>query len=760
MKTNRSKILIVVWLVMVAVAGVAGIAGRGHDTTVFHHFPGASMADDDTLSLEAYDDQLLPPGDSIEASAYVPIVAVARTYGDSITLRWAINSYPEWLYLMRTGVDILRHDDSSEQFVLDTLAHKLRPLSLEDFRRCYPDEADSLAYLAMGALYGQGAMTPEETPYYSKSAEAWMEVAQDQKMYLIAAYMAAERRPDLANALALRFTDHRVKRGASYSYYIVPSVPDTTGHLFISNAILDHLRNESFKPEPYTAQVNTTVSAHCQAVLSWSDSIHGLFDIYRRQAGVGEWTRLNANPYVPPFDFAKTTQTILFNDSVPHPGAYEYCVQAYDAFGDRTQRSPSLLVRYPDMMPPVGPHISRIVIDRPDEADPAAKIFANIYFRKDSMEQDFTHYVPLYANTRDSLQQWRLLSNQPILPTDTMVRIDVTHISTGMVTIAAVDTAGNMGYAMPRLMRVADLQPPSAPTHLRADAQLDGTILLTWEMADTLDLQYYDVFFANSPDHEFTKLNPHHVFSRSYMDTVAVDANERYIYYCVRGVDWALNQGVMSDTLRVLRPNASTPGMAHLDSMWTDDQMIHSRWVGVGDVVAARYEVFRRPEGSKEWTLLRTLDADSVSQQGYIFQIDDAVDPQLRRGYEYAVQTVSLWGLTSGLSPVLTARLSVNNSVDFPLSLAGTWDADKQMTKIAWDVDNAPTDAPFFFCIWRKGPHDDGFGYVTDAPSTDRIYTDRNLEPGQTAQFRVSVRFRDGRQGPTSNTISITAPTP
>lgn len=704
------------------------------------------------------EDSLLAAADTVDDGAYVPIVAVARTYGDSITLRWAVGSYPEWLYLARTGVDILRHDDSDEQFTLDTLASGLRPLALGEFRLRYPDERDSMAYLAMGSLYGKGAMTNEETPYYSQSAEAWMEVAQDQKMYLIAAFMAAERRSDLADALGLRFTDHAVKRGASYSYYIMPSVPDTTKHLFIRDAIIDHLHNVPYKPEPYSPQLADSVSAHCQSVLSWTDPVHGLFDIYRRQDGEDEWSKVNTNPYAPPFDFSRDTQPILFSDSVPGPGTYEYCVQAYDAFGDRTMRSRPHRVTYPDMLPPVGPEISRIVIDRPDEADPAARIYADIYFHKDSLERDFTHYVPLYANPRDSMRQWRLLSDRYVAPTDTMVRIDVTHVSTGMVTIAAVDTAGNMGYAMPRLMRVADLKPPSPPVNLKADAQLDGTILLTWDMADTLDLQYYDVFFANAPDHEFTKLNPLHVCSRSYMDTVATDANERYIYYCVRGVDWAQNQGQMSDTLRVLRPNAGVPGMAHLDSMWTDEKMIHTRWVGVGDVVAARYEVYRRAEGAREWTLHRTLDADSVALLNHVFQVDDAIGPTDGRAYEYAVQTVSLWGLTSGLTPVLTVRMPTSNVVDFKLKLEGIFDADGEESKLVWKAEAAPVSSPYFFCIWRKGPHDDGFGYVTDVPAGESFYSDRNLEPGESAEFRVSVRFRDGRQGPTSNTVRITAP--
>lgn len=118
----------------------------------------------------------------------VRIEAVARTYGDSITLRWAIGSYPEFVYLARHGVNILRHTDSDEQYGLDTIAHALKPLSLDDFRRQYPDQADSLAYLAMGSLYGEGGLTPQETNYYSSSPEALLEVAEDQKMNLMAAF--------------------------------------------------------------------------------------------------------------------------------------------------------------------------------------------------------------------------------------------------------------------------------------------------------------------------------------------------------------------------------------------------------------------------------------------------------------------------------------------------------------------------------------------------------------------------------------------
>lgn len=695
----------------------------------------------------------------------VPIEVLTRAYGDSITLRWAIGSYPEWRYLTRTGVDILRHDDNTTGYRLDTLARGLKPLSLEAFRSRYPDLTDSLAYLAMGAVYGKGEMTPQETPYYSKSVEALSEVAEDQKMRIIGAYIAAERRPDLAEALALRFTDHDVEAGGSYSYFVVPSRPDTTGHLFIVNGMAEHVKNTPYKSQPYKVNLRDSISGHCNAILTWDDATNGMFEIYRRSLSAdgreaGPWQKLTDKPYVPPFNFSFTSQSILFADSVPDIGRYEYRVQAHDAFGDLTPMSDICRVSYPDLMAPVGPEISYIYIDRPNDKDPSAQIFADIHFRKDALEPDFTHYTALYYNERDSMKSWRLLTNQYIAPTDSVVRVDVTHVSSGMVTIAAVDTAGNMGYAMPKFMRVADLRPPSAPTNLKADARIDGTILLTWDMADTLDLRNYDVFFANAPDHAFVKANTAPVYNRSFMDTVAVDANERYLYYFVRGMDWNTNQGLHSDTLRVLRPNNEPPSMAHLDSLWVDDTMIHTRWIGGGDEIISHYDVYRRKSGDKAWALLRTLDGDSVAARGYVFQIDDAVEPDLNRGYEYAVQTVSLWGIESGLTPILTARLTGSRIVDFPLTLDGTYNAATGETRIAWDAGKSPVSAPYFFCIYRQGPHDDGFSYVTDAPASDRIFTDALLRPGETARYRVSVRFDDGRKGPVSNTITVTAPRP
>lgn len=761
--TGRHKGLLIAAMTLLSATTISALAPspsgkgagkRGTDTPDYY-IPGTTMKPQRDSTLRRVDDK-----------PEAPIQVATRAYGDSITLRWAVGEWPDWRYLTLTGVDVLRHEEGTKGFDLDTLAKGLKPLSLDEFRAHYPDTTDVLAYLAMGSLYGAGELTPQETSYDSKTVAAMSEVGEDQKMRVIGANIAAERRPDLANALALRFTDRNVRRGATYSYYIMPSTPDISGHVFITNGIAENVKNERFKPQAYNVDLRDSVSGHGKATLSWDDPHNGFFEIYRRPVGgqalsssdnSKEWTKVNKQPYFPPFDFTMKDQRIIYEDNVSLIGDYEYRVQAHDAFGDMTEMSPAHRVHYPDLDPPHGAEISLIEILRPDTTDPAAKIYADIHFHKNTLERDFTHMTALYYTERDESKTWRLLSKKYIMPTDTILRVDVTDLPSSMVTIAACDTAGNMGYGMPKYMHIADLRPPMAPTNLRADADIDGTILLHWDMPDTTDVRYYELFFANAPYHPFTRLNQGYLHDRAYMDTVANNVDQRYIYYFVRAVDWNNNQGYSSDTLQVLRPNIMKPSRAHLDSMWVDNEQIHIRWIGGGDQLISHYVVFKRKRGEQGWKQFGTVDGDTVRMHDYKFQIDDAPE-QKNETYQYAVETVSFWDVSSGLTPILNARLDREKYVGFPIKLEGVYDNSRHETRLAWNAQPPKDKGTFYYCVYRKTPRMDGFTYVTDVAPNEFVYTDMILEPGESAEYYISVRFDDGRRGPQSNTVTISRP--
>lgn len=761
MKYINMKGLVWMALTLLAVPEIASLTTHGNDVA------RNTMTDDSIGTVTPKEYHSMSPRSRNQGKIEdlpAELSLICRAYGDSVVLRWGVSTYPAWSYLNHTGYTIYRVSTSEDAgFEVDTLADGIKPLSLDAFRSRYPDQTDSIAYMAMGSIYGTGELTPEQTGYEPGTVFSLSEIAQDQKMRIAVALLTADWRPDLADALALRFVDRTARKGRTYDYIVSPTVPDTTGVLEITNGVCEAVVNNAYKPGKYDISVTDSIVGHGQVMLSWNDSINGTFNIYRRpytKKGNGMWEKVNDLPYLPPFNLDGRTEYSMYSTGVPEIGSYEYSIRAYDPFGDLTSMSAPHKVYFPDMESPAPPVITSIVIDRP-EADPSAKIFADIYFRKDSMEPDFVRYLPMYYNERDTLKQWQLLTSQYIAPTDTMVRVDVTNISTGMVTIAAVDTAENMGYAMPRFMHIADMKPPKAPVKFRGMPSLDGTIALMWDMTDTLDIDYYEVLFANAPDHEFARASLNKVKSRSFTDTVAVDANERYIYYTVRAIDYGNNIGVCSDTIRVLRPNPAPPSRAHLDSAFVSGTTTHQRWIGSNDEIIRDYRIYRRKQGTASWQLMRICDGDSVRAAGYVIQFEDSPAPDMHTRYEYAVETYSFWNITSGLSNVYSVLLRPELNIKTPIKLFGAYHRDNGETRLAWEVDkNIGDDAPYYFCIYRKGLGDKAFKYLTDAPSHVRAYKDCRTNIGEEAEYYISIRFEDGRQGSASNTVKIVAPEP
>ncbi len=684
------------------------------------------------------------------------IVAMARSYGDSVVLRWATNDYVEWVYLRNYGVDIYRVDRNAGTFRIDTLARALKPLSLEKFRKVYPDTVDSLAYAAMGVLYGKNGLKEEQTEFEPGSTGALMELYEEQKLRLAYGLMISEWRKDLADAMALRFVDKTIKKGGSYDYFIAPSVQDTTGKFPIEQVLLSEIKADKYVPQPYDVEVNYEITGHGQATFTWTDPDNSSFEIYRRKNGDTEWVKANTNPYMPQYQGNVENQVINYNDKVDEIGAYEYCIAAHDVFGDLTQKTKPLQVLYPDRQPPVGPEITRIIIDRNGKTD-YDSVFARIYFRKDTFENDFVRYVPLYYNERDSLKQWRLLTDKYIAPTDTVVNVDVTNVSTGMVTIAAVDTADNMGYAFPRLLRVEDMKPPVKPEKLKAVSDLDGTVLLTWKQPDSLDVRQYEVFYSNAMDHLFQQKTRGAHKETSFMDTLSTNANERYIYYAVRAIDFAGNVGPMSDTIRVLRPNPNVPTVAHLDSAWVDAAGIHSLWYGGADAMIREYNVYSRLEGQAEWKLLKRFDGDSVAADKYQILVNDKPEPNRMHRYQYAVETVSFWDISSGLSLVYSDWFKGDKYVDIPVKLYGRYDAESGETRLAWEANAIPA-GDYRFCIYRKTIHDKTFQYVISEPVNVLSHINHLEVPGETSQYYIMIYYSDGRESQPSNIVDIVAP--
>ena len=690
---------------------------------------------------------------------------LTRSYGDSIVLRWAPDDFASWKFLCNKGVNIMRSEVGKEG--ADTLVMNLKPATLEEFRAAY-SETDSLAGMAMGALYNEDQLRVDQTSDPEGGIVSIYEIYQEQQMTFGVAVLMSELRRDLADKLAMRFVDRNVKKGATYQYFIVPTEYDETGHIILDAGVTEEVKNEKYKPEPFDVAMGDSIVSNQSIRLWWERRDYTSYEVERRKHGESSWKRLNDKPYVIMFPEQENLDC-FYGDQLDQPGTYEYRVFAHDPFGDLTESSPIHTVVFPDLVPPRPPMLKYIDIDRPDEDNPGAEVWATIHFEKDTLEEDFVGMIPMYYHEKATNGEWKpLIDREHILaPTDTVCRINVTYIPSSQLVIAAYDTAQNVSYSIPQLLRVSDMRPPKAPTGLKAKTGFAenekgepvGTITLTWDALANDDIDYYEIAFANDTTHQFMQQKHGTVQDTVFVDTVAVDVNQKYIYYKVRAVDYSTNMGEYSEVLQVIRPSLIPPSVAHLDSAYVDGKGVYMKWVAGNDEQMAYHKVYRKLlESDKEWTLIKVCDADSVKAANDFIEFIDKPKENSYEEYVYAIESFNYSDISSGLSLQYITRYTGDLVFSADIKLHGRYDSEKNMTKLAWESTKLPAGKDWFFCIWRKGPEDDRFKFLMSADPDEREFTDYLLNAGETAEYYIQIQMEDGRESEPSNVVSINAP--
>lgn len=458
----------------------------------------------------------------------------------------------------------------------------------------------------------------------------------------------------------------------------------------------------------------------------------------------------------------------FISDEVPYPGKWEYRIFAHDPFGDLTSPSHIYTATVKDIEAPRAPEIVLMEIDRRDTLDLSKDVYATILFHKDTIENDLVGFMPMYYNERVNEGKWLNLCEKNLSPTDTLVTVNVTGLPVGQVTIAAYDTAHNVSYALPRIIRITDMKAPDAPKNVKAKTSFAnnekgepvGLVEITWDAIENDDIDYYEIIYANDTTHQF--LQQKHGIVRgatNFIDTLAVDVNQKYIYYKVRAVDYSTNMGEYSELLQVIRPSLVPPSVAHLDSAYVDGKGVYMKWVAGNDEQMAYHKVYRKLiDTDKTWTLIKVCDADSVKAANDFIEFLDKPKENSYEEYAYAIESFNYSDISSGLSLQYVTRYTGDLVFSADIKVVGTYDAENQMTKLAWESSKLPAGKDWYFCIWRKGPEDDRFKFFISAEPDERDYYDRLLNAGETAEYYIQIQMEDGRESEPSNVVTIKAP--
>lgn len=690
------------------------------------------------------------------------IHSIVRGYDDRIVLRWSLADYAPWMLMRDAGYCVLRMGYTDDGIVTDTIAARLLPYSPAQFTTHY-QPSDTLAMTAANILYGEGtSLTQTQSPQGSMASIK--EVYEEQQMRFALAMLLIEQRFDLAEAFGLAIVDRTARPGIDYQYVIRPLVPEE-----VNFVLPPHLspvtRLGQWQQRAYLTQLTDSLTPPATVMLSWPQDEYQQFYVDRRTVGpagdYGQWHAVNDHVFVPFGNLDLPDAPRVFVDHNLSPGLYEYRLRALDAFGQELLPSEPLRVQMRDLVPPSAPVIRYFELLRGDTLTQAV-----IHISKDTIEDDLLGYIPYYSNER--LLQGALIPLQDHLsaPADTAITVPVTGLPSGSIYVAAIDTAGNSILSMSQSLFVADLTPPAKPKGLQGSIDRSGQLHLSWNPCPDADVAYYQVYWANDTTHLFMPIPDFADYATEYNGKVSLGVQQIFTYYCVAATDWTGNQGEMSDTIAVERPNLTPPGVCHLERMWDDecDDYIKMRWFTPNEIDVDLYLIFRRMDTRKEgeevpdtdWTLAGQVSAADLAEEG-ILAFTDSVprNPQVR--YVYAVEAINRTGISSGLSREHAFRHRGSSIVPVNYTLSGRYRQDDRAAVLAWTVTGLDVEylrLEPYICIYRR-LEDDQFRFLTSVPVSDTHFNDYSLESGQEADYQIRLRLNDRRFSPLSNAVHV-----
>ena len=705
-----------------------------------------------------------------------------RAYGDSIVLRWAAEDFVSYNYLARLGVNVLRVPRGTvgdtlnlPDFRIDTLAYELKPLSLEQFQQKYASN-DSNAYVAMGLLYGDKKIFHKDEGFMGNTQNQ----SGDQDITYGLSMLVADWRSDLATDMAVRFTDHYVKPGQIYDYYVQPTVWENDGRLIFEPGVAQDVRNIPYKPDDYRPRMQDSISTPYTLMLGWWDGEHSSFEVERKQKLTltgkpvqDTWHRITPKPYVPMVEQPEGEDYCVVVDSVPQLGLWAYRVMGYDPFGELTEPAEHEIF-VPDVQPPTPPVLKTIVIERPNDNDPMAKVIAHVIWQKDDLEDDLAGYRVYYRPLRDDRGNgWQAMNFTLLAPTDTLLSLDMTGKRTGMMYIAAYDNTGNESKSFVQQIRLTDFKAPEIPENLRAevrqiDIEADSIALKTdWAYIDLSwqprpeddDIDYFDIAWANDTTHTFLIRNEGGIRQSLFTDSVSLNANQKYIYYKVRAVDESTNVGAWSNWIQVERPHITPPTQPHLgESSHSDETGMHMEWIVGKDVDMKEHLLYRRLGTEGEGEIIGRYDADSVKFLNYKIVFDDNPPYSQKERYYY-------WMTSTNASPFISRSMAVSwrhfgpRVINLDIQLESNYDPTDRASILGWSVgEGILPEGDWYWAVFRRGPEDDHFNYYMSVSKEDRTYIDHSLLPGEEAEYYIRLQFADSRHSPESNKVTVSAP--
>jgi hypothetical protein len=635
------------------------------------------------------------------AQEHLRVRMLAKSYSDSIVVRWAPMNPTAWLMGNDSGYRLVRIDYTDKQHPVQTAltTAPLRPLSLEQMMAAIGPN-NKYAAVAAQALYGKDFQMTEDAPTgFSKKIQQGHEALNFRYSFTLE---AADFSPAVASAIALRWVDKDVKKGSSY-IYVLTVCGKTKNYVVDSAAILVVDQPAAGVPAPAGLK---SFGYERRAEIQWNRRQTGNFSAYeiQRSADAGKtWTSQTKAPYyspdkVPPAPGQignKKDSTIrqvealmrdhqIFVDSLPenyHP--YLYRVRGLTAFGEQSPWSEPIAVAGRDLTPPAAPII--------DSARNTRGTQIRLTWTQRVLSPDLAGYYISRGNTVKG--PFHSITRE-MLPKAVHSFVDSSAIphQPNYYVVVAVDTSKNLAASAAFPGYLTDTMPPAAPVGLGGSIDSMGVVRLHWAVGHEPDLKGYKVYFAYGEKDQFEQLTHEAIADTVFTDTISTKSLNRRVWYRVVAVDSTNNHSAYSAPLMVKKVKVVPPSAPVAGAVSVDGRRVSVEWIESRSEGAKSYEVARQRGNGQYLTVARL--AQDWRKQSLTFT--DTVTTNTE--YHYIARTIDSTGVKSDWSVAVHVVRHAVDSLAAPTGFQAKTDGRQHRVRLSWKYTDT---GDYFFVVYR-----------------------------------------------------------
>jgi uncharacterized protein len=685
----------------------------------------------------------------------VRVWVMARTYGDSIVLRWAPDDPVAWSVTNRFGYIITkRYVDAAGEYIAEVLTPEpLMPWPIERMM-AYFSPGDTIAAIAAELIHGEG-LAPADINYEETGFVESLTRERDMQQTRFAfALQAADFSPKVAEAMALRFSDTHVTPGVLYDYLVTVATPKSvidikSGSDFVVCKPFDAL----LPPE----ELDVRQIDNNRVELAWSRDEHSGYFVERSQDGGNTFQRVNHKPYYstsPDLNWNDQSPTVayyssllayyhIFPDTVTPGITYQYRVQGIDAFSDITPFTDAVVFTPVDLQLLNTP----VMLDALTVNDTLVKVT----WRMDQ-------YDPMVAGFHiekgpDHAGPWEIITPELLLPNVLeYVDMDAPKTSGGYYRVVAVGYNGTRAESFAVRGLVEDFDAPSVPTGLTGVVYYDGIVELFWDDSPEADLKGYRVAYANQADHEFVLRTPRPITENYFRDSIPLQTLTRKIYYKILAEDLAGNRSSFTEVVELVRPDIIPPVVPIVIDARQDAEHVFIVWsLSPSDDIMG-YRVFRKLGEDGLWDVVRIIDVDESMAD---IRFTDGPEPATLP-YFYAIEAIDRNGNSSGLSRYVEFTVRGKRMLDIPIELTAIYDELLNGVKLHWQTPVAGKDDYYFVVLKSTG--NSPLVPLTTLSKSDQSYTDAHIQKGIQLRYAVQLQMIDGRRSTPGLPVEVIIP--